>query len=145
MRRTTLALLVVLAACGKTPPIGASAAEQAPPLSAAGAAGPPAFVGRWASSKAVCAQRPWILQAGELRSPGVLSCQFVRVDPTPAGYTVLSICTVGKVEEPTQLAFTLTGKGDDRSLTLSGGPFAEPAPLTWCDDQVAAKPEGGQG
>ena len=114
-------------------------------VSAPDPSGAPAFVGRWAASKAVCGQKPWILQAGELRSPGALSCQFVRIDPTPAGYTVLSVCSIGKVEEPTRLALTLTGEGADRSLTLSGGPFAEPAPLTWCDDQVAAEPGGGQG
>jgi hypothetical protein len=148
VRRASPALMVaalLLADCKRTPPIGSAPSERAPPLFAAGAAGPPAFVGRWASSKAACAERPWVLQTGELRSPGVLSCQFVHVDPTTAGYTVLSVCTVGKVAEPTRLAFTLTGEGDDRSLTLSGGPFAEPAPLTWCDDKVAAGPGNGGG
>jgi hypothetical protein len=147
VRRASPAVMLVvffMAGCERTPPIGSAPAERAPPRFAAGSTGPPAFVGRWAASKAVCAEQPWILQAGGLRSPGVLSCQFVRVDPTNAGYTVLSICSVGKVEEPTRMVFTITGEGQERSLTLSGGPFEEPAPLTWCGEQAApAHPAGG--
>ncbi len=124
-----LATALLLSACGsKEPPIGASPAERGP---AVAVAGPPSFVGLWASAPAVCA-RPWVLKADSLQSPSVLACQFVKVEPTSAGYTVWSTCSVGKAAAPTRLVFTLTGEGN-RSLTLTGGPFDEPLALGKCD------------
>ena len=135
-RRLILAaLLLTTAACQRTPepPLGAGIAERASPHPAS-AAGTPTFVGRWAVAKAACARQPWVLTTGELRSPSVLSCSFDKVDPTDAGYTVYSVCTVGKAKAPGRLVFTLTGRGAARSLTVNGGPFTEPMALARCPD-----------
>lgn len=142
VRRIALVLMAAaatLAGCGnnKIPPIGAAPAEKAPAITAASMAGPPTFVGRWASSKAACAKRAWVFGAGGLQSPGALSCQFAHIDAASAGYTVSSLCSVGKAQSPTRLVITLTGKGATRSLTISSGPFTEPVPLAWCGDVVA--------
>jgi len=139
MRRWTLFAMLAaagLAACDRhhEPPIGAAPAERAPPLTASVAAGPPLFVGRWAPSKRSCANRGWDLTATSLKSPGALSCQFSKPEPTSAGYTLDAVCSVGKAIQPTRLIFTFTSKG--KSLTLSGGPFTEPIALSRCPSEV---------
>ncbi|HEY5411043.1 MAG TPA: hypothetical protein VIJ94_09995 [Caulobacteraceae bacterium] len=139
MRRPVLVALATMALlCGcereHLPPIGAAPAERAPSITAATAAGPPAFVGRWAASKAACAARGWALTPTSLTSPSALSCQFFKAQRTSAGYTVYSTCTVGKASQPVRLVFTLTGSGAARSLTLTGGPFTEPVSLSRCSE-----------
>jgi hypothetical protein len=137
MRRPMLLAVLAIAwlgACSQhhEPPIGAAPAERAPPLTASAASGPPLFVGRWAASKSACAARGWQLTAGSLISPSALSCQFSKAEPTSAGYTVYSICAVGKASQPTRLIFTFSGSAANRALTLSGGPFTEPVALSRC-------------
>jgi hypothetical protein len=134
------ALLLTTAACHRPaePPLGAGVAERAPPHPAS-AAGPPAFVGRWAVARAACARQPWVLTSDQLRSPSVLSCSFDKVNPTDAGYTIYSVCTVGKAQAPGRLVFTLTGQGSTRSLTVNGGPFTEPMALARCPETAAAQ------
>jgi len=140
MRRPALALAatVLLAACGQRslPPIGAAPAERAPARTAAQIAGPPLFVGRWAASTAACASKVWDLTPSRLDSPGALTCQFFKTEPTSAGYTVYSTCMVGKASQPMRLVFTLTGVGKNRSLTLTGGPFTEPVGLSRCSSAM---------
>ena len=144
MRRPIL--LALLAAAGlcacqrEEPPLGAAPAERMPALSAATAAGPPTFVGRWAVSRAACNRRSWTLTGASLASPSALSCQLLKAERTSAGYTVYSTCAIGKVSQPMRLIFTLTGSGAERSLTLTGGPFTEPVALTRCPvEQQAAE------
>lgn len=142
MRRPALALAVMalLAACGQRslPPIGASPAERAPAQTAAEAAGPPLFVGRWAASTTACVARGWELTSTSLVSPSALTCRLFKAEPTSAGYTVYSTCMVGKASEPMRLVVTLSGSGKTRSLTLTGGPFVEPVALSHCPRPLEA-------
>ncbi|MEI9963914.1 MAG: hypothetical protein WDM92_03660 [Caulobacteraceae bacterium] len=141
----------MLAACsGKPEPsLGASIAEMAPSpsLSAAAAGQPPAFVGVWAASTHACGSKTWTFTVDRLEAPGGLSCSFDRASPSSAGYEVDGICSVGKAVSPTRLDFTLSGAGGVRSLTISGGPFAEPVALARCDGlkEAAAVPPKVQG
>ncbi len=143
MRRLVLLALAAAGLCAcqrEEPPLGAAPAERMPAVSAATAAGPPAFVGRWAVSRGACGERSWTLTAASLASPSALSCQFFKSVRTSAGYTVYSTCAIGKATQPMRLVFTLTGAGAERALTLSGGPFTEPVALTRCPvDQQAAQ------
>jgi hypothetical protein len=127
-----LALFAPTAACHRptAPPIAVHAAERAAPP----ADGTLGFVGRWAATPAACATRAWVLTADALRSPSVLACSFDQVSPTDAGYTVDGVCAVGKARAPGRLVFTLTGRGEARSLTVNGGPFTEPVALAHCPD-----------
>jgi hypothetical protein len=139
IRRATLIVLgamALLAACSRSddPPIGSAPAERAPTLTAIAPAGAPLFVGRWAASRSACSTKGWDLTTTSLRSPSALSCELTKARPTPAGYTVYGVCTVGKATEPTRLIFTLTGPAAARSLTLTGGPFLEPMALAKCPD-----------
>jgi hypothetical protein len=143
-RRSILALvaLTAAAACHRRPlpPLGAAAAERAPPRPAGGT---PGFVGAWALEAADCNGRAWLLTTGGMQSPSVLSCSFDKINPTDAGYTVYSLCTVGKARAPGRLVFTLTGQG--RSLTMNGGPFAEPLALVRCPRLSSAGAQAAAG
>jgi hypothetical protein len=141
MRRQALLALAataMLGACGQRhlPPIGAAPAERAPEQTAAEAAGPPLFVGRWAASATACDSRVWELTATRLTSPSALSCQLLKAERSSAGYSVNGMCTVGKASQPMRLIFTLTGSG--RSLTMTGGPFTEPVALARCSQDLEA-------
>ena len=134
---TACAVAMLLCACSRPePPIGAAPAERAPAPTAAMAAGPPLFVGRWAASKSACATRGWELTARSLKSPSALTCELFKAERTSAGYTVYSTCLVGKASEPMRLVFTLTGSGETRSLTMTGGPFTEPLALSRCSGAI---------
>jgi hypothetical protein len=126
-----LALIAPTAACQRhaAPPVAVQVVERGPQRPADGT---PGFVGRWAATPAACASRAWVLTSDALRSPSVLACSFDRVSPTDAGYAVDSVCTVGKARAPGRLTFTLTGRGEARSLTVDGGPFTEPVALAHC-------------
>lgn len=122
-----------LCACGRQePPFGAAPAERNPPMTAVTPAGKPLFVGRWASSRAACADNGWEITAASLKSPSALSCEIAKAEPTGAGYTVYATCTVGKAMQPSRLVFTFSGPSANRSLTLTGGPFTEPMALARC-------------
>ena len=71
-----------------------------------------------------------------MKSPSALTCELFKAQPTSAGYTVYSTCLVGKASQPMRLVFTLTGSGETRSLTLTGGPFTEPLALSRCPGAI---------
>jgi hypothetical protein len=151
-RAVLMAGAVALAAgChGKTlPAVGAATAPAAPagraPQSPASADGAPAFVGRWAVTAATCSRQAWVLTADTLSSPSVLSCSFQGVEPTDAGYMVDSQCMVGKARAAGRLVFRLTGRGQNRALTLSGGPFSEPMALVRCPDAAGQQLQAASG
>lgn len=122
-----------LCACGRhEPPLGAAPAERSPPMTSTSPAGQPLFVGRWAASRAACADRGWEITAAALKSPSALSCEIAKAEPTSAGYTVYATCIVGKATQPSRLVFTFSGPSTNRALTLTGGPFTEPMALARC-------------
>ena len=137
-----LAFAAPTAACQRhaAPPIAVQAVERAAPRPADGT---PAFVGRWAATPAACATRAWVLTSDALRSPSVLACSFDQVSQTDAGYTVDGVCAVGKARAPGRLVFTLTGRGEARSLTVNGGPFTEPVALAHCPSPVTLQSAAG--
>ncbi len=126
-----LLVCVLASGCkGQEPSIAAAAAASPHPIPSAG--GPPTYIGRWATTPNACAHAAWVLTADEMRSPGALSCNFVKVEPSPAGYTAWSSCTSGRATGPTRLVFTLSGPERDVDLTVEGGPLAEPVALERC-------------
>ncbi len=134
-RRLLIAWLATagLCACGQNePPLGAAPAERNPPMTAAAPAGKPLFVGRWAASRAACADHGWEITAASLKSPSALSCEIAKAEPTSAGYTIYATCTVGKAIQPSRLVFTFSGPSGNQALTLTGGPFTEPMALARC-------------
>lgn len=141
-----LALGLLVGACHRKPlpSIGEEAAERAPARPAS-VAGQPRFVGRWALNQSGCEGRAWVLTTGGMQSPSVLSCSFDKVNPTDAGYTVYSTCTVGKARAPGRLVFTLTRQGATRSLTMNGGPFTEPMALLRCSGPEPAAMQTASG
>ena len=90
------------------------------------------YIGRWAAAPTACDNAAWVIEADRLQSPGPLSCTFVKVEPSSAGYTAWSECKVGQTAGPTRLVFTMSGSKADHDLTIEGGPFAEPVALERC-------------
>ncbi len=124
-------LSVVVAGCkGQEPSIAVAAAR---PQVIQQAAGPPTYIGRWAVTPTACDRAAWVLTADAMQSPGALSCSFVKVEPTSAGYTAWSSCTSGRATGPTRLIFTLSGPDRDMDLTVEGGPLAGPVALERCE------------
>lgn len=97
-----------------------------------GTSGPPAFVGRWAATRADCATNPWILTPTELDTPGQVHCSFAKISTASAGYGADVICKGPGAEQIGRITLTLTGQGTSRGMTLSGGPFTMPVALTQC-------------
>ena len=116
---------------GQEPSIAAEAAASHPAQPTV--AGPPTFVGRWATTPTGCGHADWVLTADQMQSPGALSCNFVKVEPTSAGFTAWSSCTSGRATGPTRLIFTLSGPDRDKDLTVEGGPLAGPVALERCE------------
>ncbi len=125
-----LLVCVLAAGCKGQEP---SLATVATPHQTQLATGPPTYVGRWATTPTDCAHAAWVLTENEMRSAGALSCSFVKVEPSSAGYTAWSSCTSGRATGPTRLVFTLSGPGRDKGLTVEGGPLAEPVALERCE------------
>ncbi len=141
-RSASLAVMLMLSvAAGMTacrpsePPIGANPKAY----ESAVEAGSPAYIGRW-SVASDCDRDIWVIGSDGLRSPSALTCTFDAVEATSAGYVVNGICQVGKAMQPTRMVFTMSGKGVSRSLTVSGGPFAEPIALSQCHTPSAPDP-----
>ncbi len=130
-------LSATVAACGPSePPIGANpkAYDSAAP------AGPPAFIGRWGAESKGCDRDIWLIGSDGLRSPSELSCTFESIDTTSAGYIVSAMCRVGKAVQPSRIVFTMTGPAAAQSLTMTGGPFAEPVALSRCPSSATVTP-----
>ena len=133
----SLLLSATLTACGPSePPIGSNpkAYDSAAP------AGPPAFIGRWGLETHGCDRDIWLIGSDGLRSPGGLACGFESIDSTSAGYIVGAMCRIGKAVQPTRIVFTITGPVTAQSLTMTGGPFAEPVALSRCPSSAAVTP-----
>jgi hypothetical protein len=133
--RATLLLTVLaaagLCACGRNR-IYSSRSIPPPPAPAPGGSEAPAFVGRWAASRADCASRPWIVTRFGLDSPGRTHCVFVKLSAASAGYAADVACKALGPDEIGRITLTLSGRGASRGLTLAGGPFALPVALAPC-------------
>ncbi len=131
-------IVVSVAGCHRGPPALAQGLPGAapPPPRHRTADGTPVFVGRWAASSTACERDPWVFKTGGLTTTGALSCTFDSFSPTVAGYVANGVCTVGKASSPMRLTMTLTGADSSRSMTISGGPFAEPVALAPCADRA---------
>jgi hypothetical protein len=148
-RAWPLLAVLAVAACQKSGlPMAKDSPELEQPAPSAGGAGKiPAYVGRWAVTPSACDSKAWTVASDQLRSPGPFSCSFTEVTPTLAGYTVLSMCRVGKAAAPGRLVFTMVRLPSGPSLTVSGGPFQEPIGLVRCNEplQASAAPADRRG
>jgi hypothetical protein len=133
MRATLMLMIgaaVVVCGCGRQQIYS----KQSVPISLAVASrsGRPAFVGRWAATRADCARSPWILTPTELDTPGRTHCSFAKLSPASAGYAADVACSGSGAEQIGRITLTLTGQRESRGLTLAGGPFTLPVALTPC-------------
>lgn len=139
-----LALAAPLVACGE--PDAPAAPEPAPapsPLptepavaasAALGPAGstPPRYVGRWAASEGYCAGGAWTFRRDGLSTAGEVSCDFEGVAVVDDGYEIAARCVAESPPTPHRMHLSF-GPGD-RTMVVSGGPFANPPPLIRCGD-----------
>jgi hypothetical protein len=125
----SLVLLAALCGCGRRAGLYA---DRSIPLAApdASSGAPPRFVGRWAASSADCGH-PWVFEARSLSS-GAASCEFDKVEPSPAGYAIDGVCRSSAGPTPSRLVITTPDAPQIALLTISGGPFKAPAPLQRC-------------
>jgi len=125
----SLALLAGLCACGRRSGLYA----DRPVTLAAPAASPnapPRFVGRWAATAAGCAD-PWVFQARSLTSRAA-NCEFDKVEPSTAGYAIVGACQAPSGPMPTRFVITTPSQPQVSLMTVSGGPFKDPAALQRC-------------
>lgn len=139
-----LALVAPLAACGEpsapeTPapdPAPAPAPVDPTPAAAAPAPGePPArprYVGRWAANEGLCAGGAWTFRREGLSTAGEVSCDFEGVAVVDDGYEIAAACVAQAPPEQARIHLAF-GPGD-RTMTVTGGPFASPPPLIRCGD-----------
>jgi hypothetical protein len=132
--RATLAIalgaVACLAACGRSDDLYSKRSQSAP--LADSTVGPPAFVGRWATTAADCGQRPWTLSPAELVAPSGMRCNLGKLSPGSAGYGADVVCKGAGPERLGRITLTMSGQGASRGLTLAGGPFTMPVALTSC-------------
>ena len=138
--------LLLLAGCNRHQPlISSSTLASSVPVSNP-VTGEPGYVGRWASSRAGCADRAWVLTSGEMRSANGLNCTFVKMNPGSAGFGGDVDCGTAGARKAGHMTLTLTGAADARGLTLLGGPFELPVTLEACSATVstaaAPSPDG---
>ena len=88
-RLILLAALLALAACGQPapPPTTATATNTLLDITA------PRFVGRWATSEALCGGGSWEFTATGVTTAMGVSCSFNRVDTVPGGYDISAVCS----------------------------------------------------
>jgi hypothetical protein len=108
MRRLLLGTAVLLAACGQNTPSSETklAANEVPAMNEAQATPtapastsslPPAsaalrFVGRWATSQANCASKPWLFTADRLTATDGPHCSIYKVTNMAGGYDLAAEC-----------------------------------------------------
>ena len=124
-----LVLLCSLAACDRSSGLFA---ERSIPIAApaASAEGAPRFVGRWALTAAQCADA-WVILSHSLKA-GASNCDFNKVEPSSAGYTMNAVCHEPGGPTPVRLIITAPNQARISLLTLSGGPFKDAVPLQRC-------------
>ena len=139
-----LALVAPLAACGEPSAPQRPAPEPAPapapidptPAATAPSEGEPPgrarYVGRWAASEGLCADGAWTFRRDGLSTAGEVSCDFEGVAAVDDGYELAGRCVAQAPPEPARIHLAF-GPGD-RTMTVSGGPFANPPPLIRCGD-----------
>lgn len=125
----SLVLLAALGGCGRRSGLYADrpVALAAP---AASPQAPPRFVGRWAASAAGC-NDPWVFEARSLSSAEA-DCEFDKVEASPAGYAIVGACRSATGPKPVRLVITTPNQPRISLLTVSGGPFKDPAALQRC-------------
>ena len=122
-------VLTLLCACG--PREGLYSDRSIPMIApAASAEGAPRFVGRWAATAAQCAD-PLVFAARSLKSDAA-NCEFDKVDSSPAGYALTAVCSSSAGPNPTRLIITTPNLARISLMTVSGGPFRDPAALQRC-------------
>lgn len=122
-------LLALLGACGRQNGLYADRSVRvvAPAASAEAA---PRFVGRWAASAAQC-DDPLVFASRSLSS-GAANCEFDKVDPNSAGYTITGVCGSGKGPMPARLTVATPNEPKISLLTVRGGPFRDATALQRC-------------
>lgn len=124
-----LTLAASLAACGAEEPAAVETpapAPQAPPPEAA----TPAYVGRWAATPELCTDGAWTFRQDGLSTAGEVSCRFEGVAALDDGYEIAATCTAQAPPQAHRLNLSLSADG--RTMSVRGGPFDDPPPLSRC-------------
>ncbi|MGQ3039986.1 MULTISPECIES: hypothetical protein [Caulobacteraceae] len=126
----TFALATALSACGGEQPAAPVDAPAAPPQAEAPDASMPAYVGRWAATPALCADGAWTFRHDGLSTAGEVSCRFDGVAALDDGYEIAATCTAEAPPQAHRLNLSLSPDG--RTMSVRGGPFDDPPPLSRC-------------
>jgi hypothetical protein len=124
-----LALAASLAACGAEDP-AAVQTPTAPPSNTPSEAAAPAYVGRWAATPELCADGAWTFQQDSLSTAGEVSCRFEGVAVLDDGYEIAASCTAQAPPQAHRLHLSLSAEG--QTMSVRGGPFDDPPPLSRC-------------
>ncbi len=124
-----LALAASLAACGAEEPAAVETPAVAPPETPTQAA-MPAYVGRWAATPELCEGGAWTFQHDGLNTAGEVSCRFDGVAALDDGYEIAATCTAQAPPQAHRLNLSLSADG--RTMSVRGGPFDDPPPLSRC-------------
>ena len=126
--------LALAAACSRPapPPTPAPKAENpGPPMTPNPM--PPGYVGRWAPSADLCQTSAWVFTDKALTTTGAVNCTFVQVTPNESGWIAEGACAAEAPAAPATLVLNTTRAGAQRTLAVSGNPFAAPQVLVTCD------------
>ncbi|MBW0149769.1 MAG: hypothetical protein U1A07_14020 [Phenylobacterium sp.] len=126
----TFALTAALAACGAQEPAAPAEVPAATPQAPAPDAARPGYVGRWAATPALCADGAWTFRHDGLNTAGEVSCRFDGVAALDDGYEIAATCTAEAPPQSHRLNLSLSPDG--RTMSVRGGPFDDPPPLSRC-------------
>lgn len=89
----------------------------------------PRFLGRWAASEELCADRAWRFTAGGLKTPAGSACRFDKVAKVPGGYDIEARCTAEGPERAERI--TLRFAESARAMLFEAEGIAD-AGLVYC-------------
>ena len=87
------------------------------------------FVGKWASSRANCASKPWTFTAKELTATDGPHCSFYEVTKVPGGYDVAAQCPK---KEPVHTDLIKLRFAESARAMLVESNAIEPTGLVYC-------------
>jgi hypothetical protein len=110
------------------------------------AAGEEGYLGRWARTEQDCKALAFTFSADRIQAPSGSWCDVGRVEPSPAGYSLATLCQIdGKKPVPGRLLVTLPAAGTGQTMTVEGGPLEQPLGLVRCPVQAQVAAAGGVG
>ncbi len=134
----SLTVASLVTACGQSSPLyAARSAAQAPAAATPFATSAPpkdpaadaSYPGRWAPRAADCAAHPWVFAQRTMEDSSGVTCAFITVEPTSAGYTINADCRRGGALAGGHMMLTITNA---REMTVSDGPWSSAISLVRC-------------